>query len=346
MKPIDFRSDTVTKPTPAMRRLIAEADVGDDVYGEDPTVRRLEEQVAERLGLEAAVFVPSGTQANQIAIGAHCRTGDEVLTEAGSHIIQYEGGAVPALWGVQPGPIAGERGLMSPEQVTAAVREDNIHNPRTRLLSLENTHNRGGGTVWPVERFRAVVAAGRAAGLAVHLDGARLFNAEVALGVPASTWAKLTDSTSVCFSKGLGAPVGSALAGRADVIREARRLRKRLGGGMRQAGLLAAAALYALENHVTRLAEDHANARRLGEGLARIPGVRVDLALVETNMVFAEFSKPASEVARVLAARGVLANGMGASAVRFVCHLDVSVADIDDAVSRVRSAVEDGALRP
>ncbi|RKH24398.1 low specificity L-threonine aldolase, partial [Corallococcus sp. CA031C] len=178
MKPIDFRSDTVTKPTPAMRRLIADAEVGDDVYGEDPTVRRLEERVAERLGLEAAVFVPSGTQANQIAIGAHCRTGDEVLTEEGSHILHYEGGAVPALWGVQPAALPGERGLLTPRTVTAAVREDNIHNPRTRLLSLENTHNRGGGTVWPLERFRAVVEAGRKAGLAVHLDGARLFNAE------------------------------------------------------------------------------------------------------------------------------------------------------------------------
>ncbi|MFP2912674.1 threonine aldolase family protein, partial [Pyxidicoccus sp. 3LFB2] len=231
MKPIDFRSDTVTKPTPAMRRAIAEAEVADDVYGEDPTVLRLEARVAERLGLEAAVFTPSGTQANQIAIGVHCRQGDEVLTEAGSHIIQYEGGAVPALWGVQPQPLPGQRGLLTPEQVTESVRAENIHYPRTRLLSLENTHNRGGGSVWPVERFRAVVEAARKAKLAVHLDGARLFNAEVAAGVPVSSWAKLTDSTSVCFSKGLGAPVGSVLAGRADVISEARRLRKRLGGG-------------------------------------------------------------------------------------------------------------------
>ncbi|MFB1482777.1 low-specificity L-threonine aldolase [Corallococcus sp. RDP092CA] len=338
MKPIDFRSDTVTKPTPAMRRLIADAEVGDDVYGEDPTVRRLEERVAERLGLEAAVFVPSGTQANQIAIGAHCRPGDEVLTEEGSHILQYEGGAVPALWGVQPGPLPGERGLLKPETVTAAVREDNVHNPRTRLLSLENTHNRGGGTVWPVERFRAVVEEGRKAGLAVHLDGARLFNAEVAAGKPASAWASLTDTTSVCFSKGLGAPVGSALAGRADVIREARRLRKRLGGGMRQAGLLAAAALYALEHHVERLAEDHANARRLAEGLAQVPGVKVDLSRVETNMVFADLVRPAAEASALLRKQGVLANPTGPHSLRLVCHLDVSAADIDDALARVRRA--------
>jgi threonine aldolase len=340
MKPIDFRSDTVTKPTPAMRRAIAEADVGDDVYGEDPTVRRLEERVAERLGLEAAVFTPSGTQANQIAIGAHCRQGDEVLTEAGSHIIQYEGGAVPALWGVQPAPLPGQRGLLTPEQVTEAVRAENVHAPRTRLLSLENTHNRGGGSVWPVERFRAVVEAARAAKLAVHLDGARLFNAEVAAGVPASTWAKLTDSTSVCFSKGLGAPVGSVLAGRADVIYEARRLRKRLGGGMRQAGVLAAAALYALDNHVARLAEDHAHARRLAAALAEVPGVKVDAAQVETNMVFAEFSKPAMEMVALLAKQGVLTNPAGGPrTLRLVTHLDVSAADIDEAVARIRRAV-------
>ncbi|RKG96394.1 low-specificity L-threonine aldolase [Corallococcus carmarthensis] len=338
MKPIDFRSDTVTKPTPAMRRLIADAEVGDDVYGEDPTVRRLEERVAERLGLEAAVFVPSGTQANQIAIGAHCRSGDEVLTEEGSHILHYEGGAVPALWGVQPAPLPGERGLLKPETVAAAVREDNIHNPRTRLLSLENTHNRGGGTVWPVERFRAVVEAGRKAGLAVHLDGARLFNAQVAAGKPASAWASLTDSTSVCFSKGLGAPVGSALAGKADVIREARRLRKRLGGGMRQAGILAAAALYALEHHVERLAEDHANARRLAEGLAQVPGVTVDLSRVETNMVFANLARPAAEASALLLKQGVLANPTGPHSIRLVCHLDVSKADIDDALARIRQA--------
>lgn len=338
MKPIDFRSDTVTKPTPAMRRLIADAEVGDDVYGEDPTVRRLEERVAERLGLEAAVFVPSGTQANQIAIGAHCRSGDEVLTEEGSHILHYEGGAVPALWGVQPAALPGERGLLKPETVAAAVREDNVHNPRTRLLSLENTHNRGGGTVWPLERFRAVVEAGRKAGLAVHLDGARLFNAEVAAGKPASEWASLTDSTSVCFSKGLGAPVGSALAGRADVIREARRLRKRLGGGMRQAGILAAAALYALEHHVERLAEDHANARRLAEGLAQLPGVKVDLSRVETNMVFADLARPAAEASALLLKQGVLANPTGPHSIRLVCHLDVSRADIDDALARIRTA--------
>jgi threonine aldolase len=340
MKPIDFRSDTVTKPTPAMRRAMAEAEVGDDVYGEDPTVNRLEERVAGLLGLEAALFVPSGTQANQIAMGLHCRQGDEVITEAGSHIIQYEGGALAALWGIQPQSLPGDRGLLLPEQVAEAARGENVHAPRSRLLSLENTHNRGGGTVWPLERFRAVVEAGRKAGLAVHLDGARLFNAQVATGTPAASWAKLTDTTSVCFSKGLGAPLGSALAGSAALIREARRLRKRLGGGMRQAGILAAAALHALDHHMDRLAEDHANTRRLAAGLAEMTGVKVNPSQVETNILLVEFTRPAGEMVSQLASLGVLLNATGTHTARLVCHLDVSAADIDEALSRIRRALE------
>lgn len=342
MKPIDLRSDTVTRPTAAMRRAMADADVGDDVYGEDPTVRRLEEQVAERLGLEAALYVPSGTMANQIAIGVHTRPSDEVLCDAGSHILHYESGAVAALWGVQAQPLPGERGLLSPEQVTAALRPSDIHSPRSRLLWLENTHGRTGGTVWPVERFRAVVEAGREAGLAVHVDGARLFNAAVALKVPASSWSSLADTTSVCFSKGLGAPVGSALVGRKELIQDARRLRKRLGGAMRQAGVLAAAALYALEHNVERLAEDHANARRLASGLAELPGVTVDASRVETNMVFADFPRTASEMLPRLAAQGVLAGAGGTSprAIRLVCHLDVSASEVGEALARIRRALE------
>jgi threonine aldolase len=340
MKPIDFRSDTVTKPTPAMRRVMAEAEVGDDVYGEDPMVNRLEERVAEHLGLEAALFVPSGTQANQIAMGLHCRQGDEVITEVGSHIVQYEGGALSALWGIQPQVLTGDRGLLRPEQVAEAVHAENVHAPRSRLLSLENTHNRGGGTVWPLERFRAVVEVARKARLAVHLDGARLFNAQVATGTPASSWSKLTDTTSVCFSKGLGAPVGSALAGSAALIREARRLRKRLGGGMRQAGILAAAALHALEHHVERLAEDHANTRRLAAGLAELSGVKVHAAQVETNILLVEFTRPAGEMVSRLASLGVLLNATGAHTARLVCHLDVSAGDIDEALSRIRRALE------
>jgi threonine aldolase len=316
---------------------MAEAEVGDDVYGEDPTVRRLEERVAELLGLEAALFVPTGTQANQAAIGLHCRPGDEVLAEAGSHIFHYESGGVSGLWGVQPAPLPGERGLLTPEQVTAAVRTDFI-SPCSRLLSLENTHNRGGGRVWPLERFRAVVEAGRRAGLAVHLDGARLFNAAAAAGLPVSAWASLTDTTAVCFSKGLGAPVGSAVAGSAAHIREARRLRKRLGGAMRQVGILAAGALHALEHHRERLVEDHVHARRLAAGLAELPGVTVEPSQVETNMVVADFPLPAGEVVARMAAVGILANpsGAGPRSVRLVTHLDVSSTDITEALDRLR----------
>ena len=340
MKPIDFRSDTVTRPTPGMRRAMAEAEVGDDIYGEDPTARRLEERVAELLGKEAALFVPSGTQANQIAIGLHCRLGDEVLAEAASHIFHYESGGVSGLWGVQPAPLPGERGLLTPEQVTAAVRTDFI-SPRSRLLSLENTHNRGGGKVWPLERFRAVVEAGRKAGLATHLDGARLFNAAVAAGQPASAWASLTDTVAVCFSKGLGAPVGSAILGSKEHIQEARRLRKRLGGAMRQVGIIAAGALYAVEHHVERLAEDHAHARRLAAGLAELAGVKVDPASVETNMLVVDFPLPSGQMLAKLSAHGVLAgaSGAGPHSVRLVTHLDVSSADIEEALTRIRRAL-------
>ena len=229
MRLIDFRSDTVTRPTPAMRKAMAEAEVGDDVYGEDPTVRRLEERTAEVLGLAAGLFVSSGTQGNQIAIGVHCRAGDELVAEAGSHCLNYEGGATSALWGVQPRTLVGDRGTLSPEQVAGAISPENDHFPRSRLLSLENTHGKSSGSIWPIDRFRAVVEVARKGRLLVHLDGARLFNAQVATGVPVREYARLTDSTSLCYSKGLGAPVGSVLCGSVDFIKEARRLRKRLG---------------------------------------------------------------------------------------------------------------------
>lgn len=341
MKTIDLRSDTVTRPSPAMRRAMVDAEVGDDVYGEDPTVRRLEERCAELLGLPAGVFVASGTQANQIAIGIHCRMADEVITETGSHCVNFEGGAMAALWGVQPRTVDGERGLLFPEQVQALIRPVSEHYPRSRLLALENTHNRGGGSVWPLERFQSVVQVARRNGLAVHLDGARLFNAQVASGVPVGEYAKLTDTTCVCFSKGLGAPVGSVLCGSADLIREARRLRKRLGGGMRQAGILAAGALYALAHNVERLAEDHRNARRLAEGLGGIPGVSVDVARVETNLVFADFLMPASDAVARLRTVGILSNAEGSrpNTLRLVTHLDVSAEDIEEAIRRVRQVM-------
>jgi threonine aldolase len=338
--PIDLRSDTVTRPTPAMRRAMAEAEVGDDVYGEDPTIRTLQDRVAERLGLEAAVFVPSGTQGNQLAIGVHTRPGEEVILEEGSHPYHYENGAIAALWGAQPRTVVGQRGILTPDQIKAASRGDDDHLPRSRLLILENTHNRGGGTVWKPAVFADAVAAGRSAGLLVHLDGARLFNAEVAAGVPASTWARLTDSTTVCFSKGLGAPVGSVLAGSKAFVAEARRLRKRLGGGMRQAGILAAACLHALDHHVARLAEDHENARTLARRLAEIPGIRVELDRVETNMVYAEVSVDARALVPRLRTEGLLVNAVGPRALRLVCHLDVDRPACERAADILRASLE------
>jgi len=341
MRPIDLRSDTVTRPGPEMRKAMAEAEVGDDVYREDPTVRRLEERTAELLGLPEGLFVTSGTQANQIAIGLHCRPGDEVISEAGSHCINFEGGAMAALWGAQPRAIQGERGLLAPAQVTSAARPPNDHHPRTRLLSLENTHNRGGGSVWPLRQFGEAVQAARAAGLAVHLDGARLFNAQVASSVKASEWARVCDTATIALSKGLGAPVGSVLCGAPDLIREGRRLRKRLGGGMRQAGILAAAGLWALEHNVERLAQDHENARQLARGMADLPGVKVELSRVETNMVFAQMPVPAAQAVALLAAEGVLcgAEGSHPTTVRLVTHLDVSRQDVDEALARMGRAL-------
>jgi threonine aldolase len=340
MRTIDLRSDTVTRPSEPMRRAMADAEVGDDAYGEDPTVRRLEEQTAELLGVPAALFVSSGTQANEIAIGVHCRPGDELVVESGCHCVHFEGGAISALWGVQPRLIDSERGILSSDQIRAAVRSPGDPFPRSRLLCLENTHSRGGGTVWPIDSYRQAVSAAREHSLQVHLDGARLFNAHVASGVPLSDYAAIADSTSVCFSKGLGAPVGSALCGGAEFIREARRLRRRLGGGMRQAGIIAAGALYALTHNISRLAEDHANARRLAQGLMETPGIQLDPSRVETNMVYAEFPFPAAQTVARLRSVGVLANAEGArpQMVRFVCHMDVSGL-VDEAVERIREVM-------
>lgn len=341
MKRLDLRSDTVTRPTPEMRLAMANAEVGDDVYGEDPTVRRLEERTAELLGQPAALFVPSGSQGNQIAIGLFCRPGDEVIAETGSHCIQFEGGAMSALWGAQPRALDGVRGTLTPAQVTWAVRPDNEHSPRSRLLALENTHNRGGGAVWPRALFLEVVQAAREHRLAVHLDGARLFNAHIASGVPLKDLGRGVDTVTVCFSKGLGAPAGSVLCASSELIREARRLRKRLGGGMRQVGILAAAALHALDHHLPRLAEDHANARALAAGLAALPGVTLAQDQVETNMVFVDTGLPAARVVPRLAAQGLLCNAEGSkpNVLRLVTHLDFSAADVPEAIERFRRAL-------
>jgi threonine aldolase len=338
---IDLRSDTVTRPTAGMREAMARAEVGDDVYGEDPTVNRLQEEIAARLGKEAALFVPSGTMANQIAIGVLARPGDELVCDAGAHCISFEGGALAALWGVQARPIAAERGLLAPGDVEAAIRPAGDVYPRTRVIELENTHNRGGGAVYPLARVRALGELARRRGLQLYLDGARLWNACAATGIAPAGYAADATLVSVALSKGLGAPAGSLVCGPRELVAEARRLRKRLGGGMRQSGVLAAAGLYALEHHLARLPEDHANARRLADGLAAFPGASIPFP-VETNLVFAAFAnRSAAELASRLAAEGLLCNPEGSrpDLLRFVTHLDVSREDIDEALRRAARVV-------
>jgi threonine aldolase len=339
---IDLRSDTVTRPTAAMRQAMAAAEVGDDVLGDDPTVIALQRRTAEILGKESAVYMPSGTMTNQVAIRAHTSSGDEIIVEAEAHCYYYEAGGPAALSGVMCRLIHGRRGIFSAEELKAAIRPANIHYPVPRLVCLENTHNRGGGSVWPIQAIAEVAAAAREAGLKLHLDGARLWNAAVATGISEAAYAGYFDSVSVCFSKALGAPVGSALAGSGEFIQRARRFRKMLGGGMRQAGIIAAGALYALEHHRRRLREDHANARRLAEGLAGAEGVQVDPAEAQTNIVIIRTARPAAELAAGLKAAGVLVLPTGPNSVRAVTHLDVNAAQIDEAVQIVRRVARGG----
>jgi threonine aldolase len=328
---------------------MAEAEVGDDVLNEDPTVRALEARTAELLGKEAAIFTPSGTMANQMAVGVHCVPGDELLCAATSHIYVWEAGGIARLWGVTPRIFAGDAGLLTLDEIQDLVRPDDPHMVRTRLVTLENTHNRGGGRVHPIEDVRAMAAWAGDRGVAMHLDGARLMNAVVASGVPAAEWGKSFDTVSICFSKGLGAPVGSALAGSAEAIGRARRLRKLLGGGMRQAGVIAAAALYALENHVDRLDEDHRNARLLAEAFAATPGLQPEFQ-PETNLVWVTVDPKlgtAAEVVASLKSRGVLASALGAQTLRACTHLDVSREDAERAAEIIRALDPDAvAARP
>ena len=326
---IDLRSDTVTCPTEGMRRAMLEAPVGDDVFGEDPTVRRLEEYVADLLGKEAALYAPSGTMTNQVGVQVNTDRGEEVLLHEGSHIFVYEAGAPAMLSGVQLRILPGENGVIDPETVRAAVRpEDDVHFPRSRLLCLENTHNTSGGKVFPLEAFAAVATTAKELGLKVHLDGARLFNAQVATGVPASEWCAHADTVSVCSSKGLGAPVGSLLAGDAKTIMEARRVRKAFGGGMRQAGIIAAAALYAFENHIDRLGEDHEHASALASGLRE---AGYEAKEPETNLVLVAVDDP-PEFLRALAREGVLATPGKPGYVRLCTHLDVGEREVEAAI--------------
>ncbi len=339
MEMIDLRSDTVTRPSPGMREAMARAEVGDDVYGEDPTVNRLQEEIAALLGKEGALWVPSGVMANQLCLGALVGPGEEIVCERGSHVINYEGGGISALWGAQSLVIDGPRGHFTPDALREVLRHgDDLHSPRQRAVAVENTHNRGGGSVWPLAQLRAVSELARSHGLAVHLDGARIWNASIASGVALSDYAACADTVSVCLSKGLGAPAGSVVATTSARLPLLRRLRKRLGGGLRQAGILAAAGRYALEHNLRRLAEDHANARRLGELLRDLPGLTFELP--ETNLLFAQVALPGGAPALVKAARdqGLLVSDVNETRLRLVTHLDLPSSAVPESALRLRRA--------
>lgn len=327
---IDLYSDTKTRPSAAMRKAMVEAEVGDEQHGEDPTVTRLTDRVATLLGKQAAVYLPSGTMANEIAVLVHCRPGDEVIAHEHSHLLNFEAGGVAGLAGAMVRPIAGERGMFTAAALKAMLRPKARHLPRSRLVSIEQTTNLGGGAVWDLNAMNEVIGIARDAGLAMHLDGARLMNAVVAHGTPADRFAAGFDTVFLDFTKGLGAPFGAVLAGSDEVIEEAWRWKQRMGGSMRQAGMMAAGCLYALDHHVDRLAEDHANARRLAQALAAIPGLRVEP--VETNMVFCDVSAlglSAVEFNKRLAPYGIRVSTQGPSRLRAVTHMDVSPADIE-----------------
>ena len=325
MKQIDLRSDTVTKPTEGMRAAMAAAEVGDDVYGEDPTVNRLEALTAEMLGKEAALFVCSGTQSNLLGVMSHCERGDEYIVGQQAHTYKYEGGGAAVLGSIQPQPLEFDPdGSLDLERVAAAIKPDDSHFARTRLLSLENTQ---GGKVLPLDYLKRAHEFARAHGLGVHLDGARVFNAAVKQKVEVKAIAQHFDTVSVCLSKGLGAPVGSVLCGTHEHIAKARRWRKVLGGGMRQAGVLAAAGIYALQNHVQRLKDDHDNAHLLAEGLSKIAAIKVDHGAVQTNMVFLSVAPEHAEPLRTFLKQRGMFIGAGTS-IRLVTHLDVSAEDL------------------
>lgn len=344
---IDLRSDTVTRPTKDMLATMARAELGDDVLGDDPTVLKLQEKFAAHLGKPAACFVPSGTMANQTAIRAHTEPGDEVIAHADSHIVHYETGGPAALSGVMIRPLTGPRGQYDVEDLEAAVRPTGIHAPNSRMIVIENTQNRGGGSVWDLARVQRIARRAKEHGLRRHMDGARLWNASIASGTSMRDYAAEFDTISCCFSKGLGAPVGSAVAGDEATIKRVARFRKMFGGAMRQSGILAAAAIYAMDHHVQRLAEDHANARRLAEGLANIKGLSLDAEQaaygIESNIVFFDLAPTlpftAADLCAKLKAAGVLMLPPGPRRIRAVTHLDVSHEMIDHALKAVSDAV-------
>jgi threonine aldolase len=335
--PIDLRSDTITRPSDEMRAAMAEAEVGDDVYGEDPTVNRLQEVAADLLGKEAALFVPSGTMANQICLHLLTEPGDEVILERSSHVFNYESGAAGLLSGVQLHPVDGEGGLLTPETVEAAIRPEGPVFPTTRVVSVENTANKAGGRVYPLDRLQALTDLAREHGLRTHLDGARLWNASAATGVAEAEFAAPFDLVWVALSKGLGAPVGSIVAGPSDLIEAGVTVRKRFGGGMRQAGILAAAGLYAIEHHRPHLARDHEKARVFAEGVDACDAFDCDVAAVETNIVlFDVVDGPAPPVIDALSGDGVLLTPFGPSTIRATFHRDVTLTEVRDAVEVIR----------
>lgn len=336
---IDLRSDTVTKPSPAMREAMMKAAVGDDVFGEDPSVNLLQEKTAALLGKDAALFVPSGTMANQICIKVHTQPGDEVIMEKGCHLFNYETGALAFLSGIQPHLVEGTRGVMSVDAVKKTIRPPLYYMPRTSLIAVENTHNRAGGTIYPMETIREIRDLARNERIGFHLDGARLWNACAETGIPPKEYASCFDSVSVCLSKGLGAPVGSVIAGSKEFVEKARKYRKIFGGGMRQAGVIAAAGVYALDNNRERLKEDHAKMRFLAEELSRISSLSIDREAVQTNIVIIGVEKTGKEPEEVLAllkSKGVLLTMGNWMSVRAVTHLDVSMAEVQKAAEIFR----------
>ena len=345
---IDLQSDTQTRPTPGMRRAMAEAAVGDEQRGEDPSTNRLLDMVKNLFGKEDAVFLPSGTMCNQIAIMLHCRPGDEILADRTSHIFNLEGAGSAVFAGTQIRALDGACGVFTAAQVEAGIREWRRHTPRTRLIEIEQTANLGGGTVWPLETIRAVGRVAREHGLRMHMDGARILNAVVASGVPTRDFAEPFDTLWLDLSKGLGCPFGAVLAGSRELILEAWTWKQRMGGALRQSGIIAAAGIYALEHHVERMAEDHANARLFAEGIANLPGVKVDPAAVETNIVFFDVGGTgltAQEVGKRLDALGVRIGPYGGTSMRAVTHLDVSRAEIEEAAAALRTVVLEAAGR-
>jgi len=333
MNYIDLRSDTVTKPSAAMREAIANADVGDDVWGDDPTVNALQDKCKELTGKPAALFVTSGCMANQLAIKCHTNPAEEIIAEWDSHIVKYEIAGPSFISGVQVMPLKGNRGVMDPRDIEDHIRPDWYHYPKTALICIENTHNRAGGTIYPVEDIKSLSALAKENDLKLHLDGARIFNASVESGISVKEYSSYVDSISFCFSKGLGAPVGSVLCGDIDFINRAHKFRKILGGGMRQAGIIAAGAIFALENNVNRLKDDHNNARRFAEEISKLPYVVIDMESVQTNIVIFNTTKDAAKIREVLEGKGVLVTNDGKDKLRAVFHLDVSAEQTETAIN-------------